>query len=662
MMRVLTPQELLDSHPDKNIVSLDFFDTLVTRSVGQPTHVFAEMERQLVAEFGYQWRGFARTRVDVEHEIRVSLARNGAARDISHDEILSGLQKHYQLSLEMVESLRHMECDCEIKMARAVPFGRDLAELAIQKGIKLVIVSDNYMSSQHIACMAHAAGLSWVEPNQIFVSCEHGGMKQNGSLWKTVVDALGVAASRILHVGDHEIPDRTEPAKLGITCHVDSRSSQWHRHSLNTTPDVLPFSRLEAWQRDTSFEAQLSASQLLGGGVVAMMVAAQVKDCLSEIAARNIAGLHFAARDGWMAHAVWQQLRHSSAEMPNASYLSFSRSVIGRANIRNVNEETAIRFIDEHEFLTPRRLSERFGCDISTHIGRDEKINSATARRIMMDNSDAIVAASSELRHRVIGHLRTNNVLMPGHHIVVDLGWRGSTMADLAELVDEATNGATTIEGRFLGLYWDATMNRVRLPLHGYAMNDLGPLNDNIRLLGAVRLFEFLMTAPHGSVVDFHGADKNYEPVYVGQSHRSAEEVTFIDVVLNQAVDGAVQILESRHPSGVTADDITPASVWAAMMQVAHTPRADELHALTEHVHVAAVDHADGGIPFIAPAPRWSSTIPLQWYSRIYDDTMKTRWFQGSLRNWHRHDSSRDFAEGVMRLWPFMGPVWCDTP
>jgi hypothetical protein len=193
-------------------------------------------------------------------------------------------------------------------------------------------------------------------------------------------------------------------------------------------------------------------------------------------------------------------------------------------------------------------------------------------------------------------------------------------------------------------------------------MDDLGPLNDNIRLLGAVRLLEFVVTAPHGSVIDFSGPEKNCEPVYASMAHQSRREEEFVSDVLDSAVRGALQIALGTHPSGVVLDDITPESVWAAMMQVAHTPRADELDALREHVHVASVDHADGGIPLIAPAPRWSSTLPVQWYSRLYDDTMKTRWFQGSLREWERHDSSRDFAEGIMRLWPFMGPVWCDAP
>jgi hypothetical protein len=193
-------------------------------------------------------------------------------------------------------------------------------------------------------------------------------------------------------------------------------------------------------------------------------------------------------------------------------------------------------------------------------------------------------------------------------------------------------------------------------------MDDLGSLNDNIRLLGAVRFFEFLVTAPHGSVIDFCGPDKNFEPVYANSVQRPPREDAFMSVVLASATESATKIVIGTHQSGVTLDDITPESVWAAMMQVAHTPRIEELDALKEHVHVASVDHGDGGLSLLARAPKWSSTLPVQWYSRVYDDTMKTRWFQGSLREWERHESSRDFADSVMRLWPFMGPVWCDAP
>ncbi|MEY4996421.1 MAG: hypothetical protein RLZ67_1146, partial [Actinomycetota bacterium] len=594
-----TAKEVLAARSHATVLSLDFFDTLITRSVGQPTHVFAEVERLLVNEFGREWSGYAQNRVRVEHEVRVQVAATGSVRDISHDEIMKAMQIHYSAPAELIERARRLECECEIAMARVVPFGAEIAALAIQRGMKVVIVSDNYMSSDFLAHMAHAAGLTWVKASDIFVSCEHGGMKQNGSLWKSVIEILGVSPKNIIHVGDHRIPDATEPSKLGIHCYIDSRSSQWHRHSFNTTPAVLPFSRIEASQRDAEYEWPQDVSRRLGGGVVAMMVAAQLKDCVQAVRTRNIAGFHFAARDGWMAHQAWTKVRDQWADLPEASYVSFSRSVIGRANIRTVDDDVAIRFIDEHEVLTPQRLSQRFGCALATSLSKDEVIDAVTARQMLIENGDAVVMASTALRQRVVGHLRANGLLTPGHHIVVDLGWRGSTMADLAQIVEEETSGATTIEGRFLGLYWDATMNRVRLPLHGYAMDDLGSLNNNIRLLGAVRFFEFLVTAPHESVVDFHGSEKNFAPIYSRSGGDSFTENSFISEVLASGVKSAVEIVLGTHRSGVSFEDITPESVWAAMMQVAHTPRTEELDDLKEHVHVASVDHADAGLPLL---------------------------------------------------------------
>ena len=662
MTRRLSADEVLDARPGVRVLSLDFFDTLVTRSVAQPTHVFAEVERLLADEFGDAWKGYAQKRVRIEHELRVALAAKGSGRDITHEEIFTALRDELPATDQQAGFARDIEVRIEIEMARPVPFGRELAEAALRRGLRVIIVSDNYMPALHLMRMAHAAGLDWVEPGQIWVSCEHGGMKQNGVLWKQVLAQVGVAPKEIVHVGDQHVADGTVPSGLGIHCYIDSRSSRWHRHPMNTAPAVLPFSRIEAAQRDIEFGHERETVWNIGESMVAMIAAGQVKDILSVINERDVAGVHFAARDGWIAHSVWFDYRmNGHRELPEASYLSFSRSVIGRANITEVDEEVAVRFVDEHERLTPRRLSQRFGCDIRSSLAHDSEIDSATARELLVRNSASVVAASRKLRERVIGHLRVNGLLAKGHHLVADLGWRASTMADLADIVAEASDGHATVEGRFVGLYWDATMNRTRLPIHGYAMDDLGALDDNIRLLGAVRLFELLVSAPHGSVIDFSDERRNFEPVHAPRNDLLPSfQDTHCAVAIAAATTSARQILLGTHPSGVTLDDITPESVWAAMMQVAHTPRRDELDELARFVHVASVDHADGGTPIVASPPKWASTVPLQRYAGIYDDTMKTRWFQGSLRQWERMPGARGFAEGVVRLWPFMGPVWCD--
>ncbi|MEY3506658.1 MAG: hypothetical protein RI898_1412, partial [Actinomycetota bacterium] len=61
---------------------------------------------------------------------------------------------------------------------------------------------------------------------------------------------------------------------------------------------------------------------------------------------------------------------------------------------------------------------------------------------------------------------------------MVDLGWTGSSLADLADIVREETNGASVVEGRLTGLYWDASANRTRIALNGFAMDEFHSVDD----------------------------------------------------------------------------------------------------------------------------------------------------------------------------------------
>jgi hypothetical protein len=42
----LSAEQVLDEHSLASVLSIDFFDTLITRSVAQPTHIFAVMEQE----------------------------------------------------------------------------------------------------------------------------------------------------------------------------------------------------------------------------------------------------------------------------------------------------------------------------------------------------------------------------------------------------------------------------------------------------------------------------------------------------------------------------------------------------------------------------------------------------------------------------------------
>jgi hypothetical protein len=243
--------------------------------------------------------------------------------------------------------------------------------------------------------------------------------------------------------------------------------------------------------------------------------------------------------------------------------------------------------------------------------------------------------------------------------LVIDLGWTASTVADLAELVGAHTNGAAAIEARLTGVYWDASPNRHRLAMRGFAMDEFHSVDDNLRMLGGVKLFEALITAPHGSVVDF---DDNNNPVFVETEPEIDAYNSTMGTIAEAAVAGALAILEGTHPSGVTAQDVTGPAIWAAMMQVAHTPRPDEVALLSQVCHVTAIDHEGSGTLLVAEAPASPRALPASRLPDVYDSLIRNHWLQGSLRQWGTQGDTRWIADEIHRIFAYMHPQWVQPP
>jgi len=474
-------------------------------------------------------------------------------------------------------------------------------------------------------------------------------------LWPVVLSALNIPAGSILHMGDDARADGEVPTSLGIATYVRDTMRTSHRDMINTTPAVLPLSRIEAQYRNAMDDTHWDVAEVVGGGMVAMIVAAQVIDAHFVVGHRSVAGVHFAARDGYLAHQVCNTLRSRGWELPEATYTAFSRSVVWRACLSELTRDNVGRFVGDDEVLTVSRLERRVGCALVSELDHDSPIDAATSRDIVLNNAKAVLSASNSLRARLLTYLRSHEVLMSGHHIVVDLGWTGSTIADLADLVSLESQNQSALEGRLTGLYWDATPQRTRIAMHGFAMDEFGSTDDNVRLLGVIKLLEALVTAPHGSVIDY--ADDG-APAFV----ETAPELKAYEAMMRQvgdaAVRGALAILDGTHPSGVTAVDITKESVWAAIMQVGHSPRADEIESLSRVNHVTSIDHEGNGRPLIAVAPEEPSKVTLEDLPGMYDTLMHRHWMQGSVRALKNNGETAWIADELHILHPMTSPRW----
>lgn len=657
----MTPQQVLNLYPAVELLTLDFFDTLVTRTVAQPTHVFAVMEQQLVSEFGDKWDGFAVHRVLAEQRARDNSAKVDSMRDITFSEILQELADEMNLTPQEVDVIRNLECVTEVSLTVPVAFGKALTKLASERGIPMLIVSDNYMNSQHLMNVAHAAGYHWVTQKHIMVSCEHAGLKDNGVLWKQVLTEAKVKPINILHVGDHEVADGKMPAALGVKTYINSEMRRVHRQMLNTTPAVLPLSRIEADLRDTYSGQDWDTAHALGAGLVGLVVASQVVDALRVCAQRDVTAVHFAARDGWLAHQVWAQLRVSDMSLPPGSYTAFSRSVVWRSVLTELTPEVARRFMGDDETITLERLERRVSCQLQADVSSRKVLNAEQARTILVKNADKVISSSRELKSRVIGYFTRQGLLQSGHHLIVDLGWTGSTLADMADLLRAEMNGNISLEGRLLGLYWDASPNRMRLAMTGFAMDEFHENDDNLRLLGVIKLLEALVTAPHGSVVDYGSAVDDFEPVLAHTPPELNAYNSLVGRVGEVAVETALKIVRGNHPC-VSVEDITGETLWAAMMQVGHTPRADEVDALSIIRHVTSIDHEGEGSPIIAKPPRFPRTFPPQQLTGVYDNLIRQHWLQGTLTDWTRIPGAAWISPVVYAKWPFSHPQWVRQP
>jgi FMN phosphatase YigB (HAD superfamily) len=651
-------EQVLSGVPHATVLTIDFFDTLVTRSVAQPTHVFAVMEADLVSQFGDVWRGFAAARVEAEQAARIKMATKNEFGDITLGDIILEMTRQFDLSMSQRQMLIAREEATEISLVRPVAFGSQIVAAARERGMRVAIVSDNYMSSTHLMNKAHAAGHTWVKAEDIFVSCEHGAMKHNGTIWPIVMNSLGVSAHDVLHVGDDAIADDVMPRSHGISTHIRDHMRRTHRDMINTTPAVLPLSRIEATFRDTYEGNDWDVAEVLGGGLVALVVAAQIIDVLSVLKSREVAGVHFAARDGYLAHQVWNILRGQGMDLPEATYTAFSRSVVWRANLVDSESTEFERFVGDDEYITLERLERRVGCVLKSDTNPQVLLTPIESREILQANSAEIISAAAALRGRLARYLESQNMTTPGHHVIVDLGWKGATVADLAELAHNISGGSAVFEGRFTGLYWDATPQRLRTALHGFAMDDLGSTDDNVRLLGVIKLLEALVTAPHGSVIDYDSEENDFTPLFVETQPELDAYAAVVSRIADAAVRGAVQILQGTHPSGVTAKNITSDVVWAAIMQVGHTPRADEIAELSVIHHVTSIDHEGLGRPLVQTIPEHPSQMQIDDLPVLYDSLIRRHWLQGSLASFAGNAESRWIADEMYRYQPVTHPRW----
>lgn len=216
--RKLPLQEIKEAirKSDCEYVSFDVFDTLLLRPFWLPTDLFTFMEPDVTKMLGtvdsFRFQGLRREAEWVARQYAIGSNRNSIG-EVTLDEIYESLCRLCPQLEPYAEQIKQLEIKYELRFCYARKTAKELVEFARDMGKKVICASDMYLSSEIIGQMLARSGYTGID--RIFVSCEAGYSKSNGSLYRYVQQQLGCKKSAFVHIGDNLESDVNRAREAG---------------------------------------------------------------------------------------------------------------------------------------------------------------------------------------------------------------------------------------------------------------------------------------------------------------------------------------------------------------------------------------------------------------------------------------------------------------
>ncbi len=210
------------------VISFDIFDTLIMRPFYSPTDIHSMVGKRAsrIASFLNE-ESFPKIRANAEYQARI-LSKE---QDVTMDEIYSALADICSISLEDAYAIRDIEKELEIKYCYARKSARELFDLAILSGKRVIITSDMYLDKGTVSSILAKNGYLGYE--KLYLSSETMKLKATGDIFKFVLSELGVEPSEILHIGDNWNSDIVSAQKCGYDTYFLPKATETFENGIS---------------------------------------------------------------------------------------------------------------------------------------------------------------------------------------------------------------------------------------------------------------------------------------------------------------------------------------------------------------------------------------------------------------------------------------------
>lgn len=512
------------SRQHNRIASFDVFDTVLTRSVGEPASLFLLLGKRLAAQDWIQCSPaeFAKLRVEAEARARAKSGQMEVTLSIIYGELCSAMGMKYSAAPLLMEAEREIEAE----MSRIVPGGAELIAQARRSQKKIIYVSDFYMPGSFVGRLLEKNGLL-ADGERCYVSADLGTTKASGELYADVIRTEAVQPWRITHCGNHPKSDvsiakrrglRVEPFLAANLNRYETRLENHAKATGGLSSLLAGASRLARLSVPADQPREIALREV-AAGVAAPTLTAYVLWLLRRAQAAKLQRLYFISRDGQILHEIARRLAPKMRADIELRYLYGSRQAWHLPGVTKLDARQIEWVMDKTDRLTVGDVLSRVGltaADVKPELKRADlhrrtRITDDARRqtvREMLQNSivTALIAErAAALRIPLLAYLKQERMFDGAKWAMVDVGWHGRLQSSLARVL--ASVDGPTPRGFYFGLHaknadraagkrdaylFDARSRAGKALLKGYA--------DDLEL---VPMMEMFCAADHGSVIGF---------------------------------------------------------------------------------------------------------------------------------------------------------------
>ena len=492
-------KHLLES---KKVVSFDFFDTLFTRPVMDPEHVFDIMA------IHHGLPDFAKKRKTAQSD---AFQRMHAAskREITLDDIYSCISYSKESQAELMASEYNIELSILIPIKEVVELFQYLNKI----GREVIITSDMYFPNQFFLEVLKSHGL----PNvRLYISCECNATKRDsGDIFNYILNDLKISANELLHIGDNSVSDFERASEKGICSYLYKRKIG-KKIKYNGLLDSISCGLHKSYTQQTDELSFFDIGFIYGGpaatGFLNWLKSRFEKDKIDHVL--------FLSRDGFILDKIYN--KQTNGTSLRTSYFLGSRTLFTLAGITNDNFSDHIPFlISGGHGLAPRELLERIGVNppsprVLRDLGMGDDVvvsahNENEIVRFLYAMRWEILKVCQKNRRALHSYLKTIGINNGSRVGFVDIGWRGTTQIAFENIVNKI------IDIKIFG-YYLCLVNKLDSPYNMSAMLcDKAISKNEMELIYKNRiLVEQFFTAPHDTVIGltFRTQQSAIDPVF----------------------------------------------------------------------------------------------------------------------------------------------------